>query len=567
MRTDIIPQEELKVGTAAKDAKGASRSEPHCQAEMAEYRAAFKKCMANPGHVYYPVTPEWVPTGNSYLQDHLVGEALVKLNHKHNTRRLGLRFMNEALTNKITQDLVARKAQDLENLIKAYRDHTEELIWLRFATIKLFCPDLPLVGTTDSAKSAAELASRGKRLAAEPRLVNLIEGLVMIAIEECEPIANELGLQLRNPTSPEGKAASKRYAEFWSEYFCAALELDSSLADLNEAINKATAELLPKTDPKLPRFSVWRLFVGIFRAKVFLPLRTNLKSALIDQAKNLALHSLEIMKRPVAPVSTSTSAKPADLLAYMKTPLPKVPSGPVSLKPGNEIAKERREISSLWQSLFDFDLSEATVVLLDTTTLKSSMAQDVAFLLSQMTQEVCDTSEVELIDPAKRLAWLEEHRRLLKQVFPRCMWNDFDYVCGNCVLKIYESSVRSCAEKYCALKRDNPTGLTALIAPTAQVSQKLKLQLPKIKSREGKAIIGSDNHANFLRYLASTEAELARQYENQLITLEAAKHRGRSVEDDEIEIKNARLDLTIKPEDWDCFALSGVDDPVRRIHV
>lgn len=344
-----------------------------------------------------------------------------------------------------------------------------------------------------------------------------------------------------------------RYVNFWNKFFLSSLEINNHLSVLSDTMNAATDILIPKLEKKVPKFSLWRILVGVFRASTYLPLHAALHMHYLNFVKNYALKDLMGKSQP------PKTAVPAvfDLQAFLRGE-DESDSNYEEDEGLNGSGENLHAARVVFQSLLDMSLNEITVHYLNSKELMLKVCQDFTNPLVEELNQIADSGMQLFGKTSKFIEVFSDELVLLQKIFPPCMWDDIEMAGRKITLQIVKEKFLNLAQDFAKLTKQEQKEK----ASGSQPNPDDKLVIPIVQSLRnelGKPCLNGDDLKLFIPYLRKEKEEVYRECVQQKTAYNSAQSKEKRVEDIEIAVKNKCLDLLMDDDANVLFKMGGMN--------
>lgn len=552
--------EEIKETGKSKDSKATEMPSPNASFQIANtpYLPVIQSCLQNPPHLIYQISHDSIAIGGSSFQSYLLGELLPKTKLKYTMKRVTIVPVNSEIIMSIKNFFEANSKVLQEELYLIYKDRLNDFKLLRFALIenvfKSSAQKTTSLSVEEQQKTAAEAPTSSTFK--EPLIITALKELLYVAAEHCISFTKELNKELETLDNiKEGdkqmeKDVLFRFVTLWNKYFLSALEINNHIGILNEFINNVTEKLIVKIEKKIPKFSLWRALVGVFRTFSYLPLHSSLHKNYLKYVKCIVLNNLKNKAESPKPVKSLTNF---NIEAFMK---------------GDQEDDEETQRTALeenlhaarviFQSLLDMNLNEITVHYVNSKELVLKLCQDFTNPLAAEINEIAEEAIALYGKTSKFIEVIISELSLLNKIFPPCMWDDIEIAARKVTLSVVKEKLAIIAGEFSKmgkqLQKEKSAGCQShsddkFVAPIVQT----------LKNELGKPYLTGEELKMFVPYIHKEHITEYKECVEQRTAYITAQNKEKRVEDIEIELKNKCLDLIIDEDANVLFKMGGMN--------
>ena len=492
---------------------------------------------------WFPLASECIDFGNSVFQNHLMPLLMPQDKVRCKVSRVAYFPANLEVMKPLTEYLSAKKLELAQGLVNYYQKLIGEFEELRRYCPRYIDPKLPIGGTAHRAPELEpERSPIDQAIKARVEAIMILEQVLLVAKDRCTKFVTEFKEKYKAGwKGDEQREALLSYVLFWEDYLSASIELQMHLQPLADAIDQATATLLPELSKKLPPFSIWGSLVIAFKAYGYMPLRTFMDLGCLELVKTLCTDFIEYKARPLP---KSLPSGEADVAVLLK-------QGTESWDDGGAALLEKVNLnfmaaSRIFHARLDLGLNEMTVHYIHSKELISQPTTQFALPLTKSLNGVCDLvakkyGKIELLEPL-----LMDLLRLLENLLPPCLWDAIEETLQTAILRCLKNNIYELAKQFVALPLEQKKALAD--GSTAFKVEQLSGLVGKMQTATGGPLLTEESLPLFLLHLAKSEPSLFARTIEHSEALEAAKRHTRRVEDMEIEIKNQYLGIVPSAE-------------------
>lgn len=497
------------------------------------------RCLERPAKIYHQLAHECIVQAPTLFQNYLMPLRVPKGKVVCKDSRVGVQPANEELMKPLTETLKAQKAALTQGLIQFFKQALEDFKEMRLCPVRFVDPNVPLFGTTHEAPEMqqAKVSAIGNALQANVVAIQILDQLVLIATKWAKSILCNVEGKVRAAQTDEMKhTALLEYVSAWEDYFASALELQTHLQPLADAVNDATAVLLPDIHKKHELFSIWATLTIVFKAYCYLPLRCHMDSCLLARVTKLGDDYLSYLMRPEVPEGGSLEND----------------GGAVKLA---AVESDFAAISRIFQARLDLGLNEIQVHYIYSKTLSTDPTDDIMRPLEANLQKACESAAAKYGNSDKLVTLFTDLNDMLQNIFPPCLWDRIEATIEKSILVTLRNLILPAVKKFSPLPIDKKRAEVAEIVEQPG-AEKIIAQVKEIRNPQGSRYLTGEASTLFPRYLFKLDPALHASLVGHIDRHDDAKKGTRRVEDTEIEIKNRFLGIVQNKETELFLALS-----------